>query len=235
MPEPQTIANWVANGTLPNGTQPDLNGTQIGVESGGGTGGSKSRWTQRPFHPKWGGAVAIANIVMAAAITDKIAGVVGTQSEPTTTSTSSFITISTTSSSPTLTWTPVTVSIPSVLTPTPSCFQIHDEPNEDLANIVSTNNGLANALVCFGETLVDLSSSGIAANNWAFGTATIPGNAASECQGIFSKSWEIWDEALCLDPLDAILSACSYNGGSINATCGTFHLQICPIGHICHI
>ncbi|XDG03116.1 hypothetical protein ABKA04_002731 [Annulohypoxylon sp. FPYF3050] len=67
------------------------NGAMVGVEMQGGaetdgSGGSTGpgpTWHQRPFHPKQGGAQAIADIVIAQALADKIPGVVGS-SAPTT-------------------------------------------------------------------------------------------------------------------------------------------------------
>lgn len=74
------IEAWIANATLPNGTQPNLNGQNISVEvSDPSNGGDVPRWTLRPFHPKLGGTTAIANYVMAAAIADKIPSVIGAE------------------------------------------------------------------------------------------------------------------------------------------------------------
>ncbi|RYP93631.1 hypothetical protein DL770_000263 [Monosporascus sp. CRB-9-2] len=85
--DPALMDAWLNAGQLPDGTTvtsyPD--GTMIGVELQGGvetdgSGGSTGEgptWHQRPFHPKHGGAHAIADIIIAQAKADKIPGVVG--------------------------------------------------------------------------------------------------------------------------------------------------------------
>jgi hypothetical protein len=52
----------------------------VGVEiqgTGGGTGGNKPLWWERPFHPRQGGTGAIKDLVIAQAKFDKLPGVVG--------------------------------------------------------------------------------------------------------------------------------------------------------------
>ncbi|KAI0900623.1 SGNH hydrolase [Annulohypoxylon nitens] len=90
---PALIDAWLDGNRWPDNTtlQDYSNGTMIGVEMQGdvetyGSGGSKGLaplWFQRPFHPKHGGTQAIADIVIAQALADKIPGVVGS-SAPTT-------------------------------------------------------------------------------------------------------------------------------------------------------
>ncbi|KAI1846794.1 hypothetical protein JX266_007015 [Neoarthrinium moseri] len=91
--DPALIDAWLNGNRFPdNTTLPNYpNGTKVGVEMQGGvvtdgSGGSTGpgpTWFQRPFHPKKGGTQAIADIVIAQAIADKIPGVVGS-SPPTT-------------------------------------------------------------------------------------------------------------------------------------------------------
>lgn len=84
--DPNLMNQWINAYRFPdNTTLPEFpNGTTIGVEtqrgvetdgSGGSTG--SPTWSLRPFHPKQGGTQAIANIVIAQALADKIPGVKG--------------------------------------------------------------------------------------------------------------------------------------------------------------
>ncbi|KAH9905504.1 SGNH hydrolase [Xylariomycetidae sp. FL2044] len=96
--DPSGIDAWLSGGRLPDGTNVTEypSGTVIGDEmqggvvsddfnasSGSGSGGGSPTWQQRPFHPKHGGTHAIANIVMAQAMADKIPGVLGSEAPET--------------------------------------------------------------------------------------------------------------------------------------------------------
>ncbi|KAI0406387.1 SGNH hydrolase-type esterase domain-containing protein [Xylaria palmicola] len=79
--DPALINGWLNGGSAMADISPDAG---LGVEMQGGvetdgSGGSTGQptWFQRPFHPKKGGTQAIANIVIAQALADKIPGVVG--------------------------------------------------------------------------------------------------------------------------------------------------------------
>ncbi|KAI2462864.1 SGNH hydrolase [Annulohypoxylon bovei var. microspora] len=91
--DPSLMDTWLNGTYFPDNTVLPTypNGTAVGVEMQGGvetdgSGGSTGpgpTWFQRPFHPKQGGTQAIADIIIAQALADKIPGVVGSSS-PTT-------------------------------------------------------------------------------------------------------------------------------------------------------
>ncbi|KIM96268.1 hypothetical protein OIDMADRAFT_58609 [Oidiodendron maius Zn] len=80
--DPPTDPLSLAGALIVNGTMPapvsisSLNGT-VGDEMAGAR---DMAWVMRPFHPKIGGTLAIAEYIMAAAMADKIPGVVGSDS-----------------------------------------------------------------------------------------------------------------------------------------------------------